>query len=77
MQLRNEHDLLGEFSDEVPGYINNDRIGDVLMDCSLRGILSDNIPICYEALIRKSIFPSDELSLVRMCADEVNKRLRC
>jgi hypothetical protein len=66
-QERNEHNLMRDFEDEIPGYLNNRRIGKVLEQLDLRpGVdqLSDNLLICYEALIRIGVFDARELALL-------------
>ncbi len=57
-QERNVHSLMGDFADEVPGYLHNRRIGDTLAALTIRpGVtaLADNVRICYEALISLGI----------------------
>jgi len=65
-QERNEHDLLRDFQDEVPGYLNNDRIRAVLERCVLdRGDVAGNLTQCYEALVAARLLPDAELPIVR------------
>ena len=63
-QQRNEHNLMKDFQDEVPGYLNNARIAEVLESLSLTGTPVDDIRNCYRALVEEAIFPEEELSLV-------------
>ena len=63
-QQRNEHNLMKDFEDEVPGYLNNDRIADILETLSLTGTPSVDLRTCYRALVEKAILPAKELSLV-------------
>ncbi len=66
-QERNEHDLMRDFADEVPGYLHNDRIRRALEDTSLTGgvgNLSRDLRRCYEALIALEVVGPDELALV-------------
>jgi hypothetical protein len=66
-QERNDHDLLRDFEDEIPGYLNNHRIADALAKVSLlpgRGHIPDNLRLCYEALIRLSVMGAGELTLL-------------
>jgi hypothetical protein len=68
IQRRNQHNLMRDFADEIPGYMRNDEIVKALEDVSLeRGAdaASDNLIRCYEALIRCEVFPAKELRLVR------------
>lgn len=67
IQDRNEHNLLRDFQDEVPGYINNARICTVLERLKLEtGVESvgANMRRCYEALVGEAIFPKKELRLI-------------
>ena len=63
-QQRNEHDLMKDFEDEVPGYLSNARIADVLDGLSLAGRPADDLRTCYSALIEENLFPEEELKLV-------------
>lgn len=73
-QERNEHNLLRDFSDEVPGYLKNDRIAAILEACTLTGSPGADLMTCYEALVRESILPAEELLLARAWVDAVEKR---
>ena len=67
VQLRNPHNLLRDFRDEVPGYLDNDRICTILNGCTLlpgEASVGDNLRACYRALVDASIIPGDELPLV-------------
>ena len=66
-QLRNPHNLIRDFKDEVPGYLENDRICQVLNDCKLTAgepHVGANLRVCYEALIAAKIISADEMPLV-------------
>jgi hypothetical protein len=66
-QVRNDHDLLLDFADEVPGYLHNEGIRKTLEDLNISGrpssIMSD-IRHCYEALVRLGVIASGELPLL-------------
>lgn len=67
VQERNEHRLLKDFEDEVPGYLNNAKICRILAGLRLKPgkkAVAENLLRCYEALIRETIFPAQELPLV-------------
>ena len=52
-QERNEHNLMRDFADEIPGYLHAGRIGETLEALSLRpGVeaIPDNLRHCYRAL---------------------------
>lgn len=63
-QERNEHNLLRDFSDEIPGYLNNERIVQALTDCPLQGEIRGDLRRCYEALVKLGVIPEKELELV-------------
>jgi hypothetical protein len=74
VQQRNVHNLMRDFKDEVPGYLENDRLVDVLIKLPLlHGAehLLENIFSCYEALVAAGFFPSEELKLVRAWVEDV------
>jgi Protein of unknown function, DUF288. len=66
-QERNEHNLLGDFADEVSGYLNNAKIAAALDALDLaQGAdhLEENMKLCYLELIRMGLVHSDEITLL-------------
>ncbi len=66
-QERNEHDLLRDFRDEVPGYLHNRRIGEVLEELAIAPGLEripENLRICYEALVKLGVIAGEEMKLL-------------
>lgn len=66
-QVRNEHSLLRDFRDEIPGYLNNAQIVDALMALPLsheRSEIGANLRRCYERLVEIDVVPHEELRLV-------------
>jgi hypothetical protein len=66
-QERNEHRLLTDFEDEVPGYLNNARIRSALESLSLptgEGSIADAMRLCYQKLIELTLIGSGELTLL-------------
>jgi hypothetical protein len=66
-QARNQHDLMRDFADEIPGYLRNAEICDTLSRLQLQaGLkhLGENLLICYEELVSKNVFDPKELKLV-------------
>lgn len=66
-QERNDHNLMRDFQDEVPGYLHNRAIADALAGLSIApGLerMADNLRICYETLVRLSLVDSKELRLL-------------
>jgi len=67
VQDRNEHDLMRDFSDEVPGYLNNRRIAEILEALPLEaggGSIGANLVHCYQALVEAEMLPEKELRLL-------------
>lgn len=66
-QERNEHNLMRDFRDEVPGYLHNKEIGDALGKLKLySGIdrLGENLLVCYEQLVVMKLIDRRELELI-------------
>ena len=73
-QERNEHDLMRDFRDEVPGYLNNSRICEALGNLSLRGgkdKIYDNLRVCYEKLVSLGVVEEAELELLEVWLSDV------
>lgn len=63
-QDRNEHDLMKDFEDEVSGYLNNDKIVEILSKLELKkgeNSVCENMLTCYNAIVSEGILPSVEL----------------
>jgi hypothetical protein len=74
VQHRNVHNLLRDFQDEVPGYLNNARIAERLGGLRLTpgpGAVADNLVRCYEDLVAGGILPHEELVLVRAWVEDL------
>jgi hypothetical protein len=66
-QERNEHDLMQDFADEVPGYLSNELIARELEALPLKGgtaHLCENLKLCYDKLIEKRWVSEGERDLV-------------
>ena len=66
-QERNEHNLMRDFRDEVPGYLNNSSLSEALEKLDLKsGVenLNDNLQICYEQMVRMELVGAQELDLL-------------
>lgn len=60
-QERNEHSLLRDFEQEIPGYLQNEKIRRVLEPLALdKADMIRNLNVCYEALIAEGILPAEE-----------------
>jgi len=76
-QERNEHNLLRDFQDEVPGYLHNDRMRVELEACRLDSKdLERNLVICYEKLTEGAFIPEKELPLLKQWCAAVNRVLQ-
>ena len=67
-QERNEHNLMRDFVDEVPGYLHNRRIGEGLERLKLAPgpeNLGDNLVRCYEEMVRLAVVGLEEMTLVK------------
>jgi hypothetical protein len=67
-QERNEHNLMRDFADEIPGYLNNRKIGESLSALKLQagvGQIGENLIRCYEEMVRLELMPEKEIPLVK------------
>jgi hypothetical protein len=76
VQRRNVHNLMNNFADEVPGYLANDRIVQLLeeqhLDSGVEAV-GGNLLRCYENLVRHGILPREELPLVKAWVGDLKK----
>jgi hypothetical protein len=66
-QERNEHNLMKDFSDEIPGYSNNTMICQLLQELNLPegpGRIAENMMLCYSKLTEKGFIGTGELRLL-------------
>jgi len=73
-QIRNEHNILSDFKEEVEGYLNIDKMIDILINLKLEnGIenLSKNLLLCYQALINQKFFDKKELNILKSWLQEI------
>ena len=67
LQQRNAHNLLRDFEEEIPAYLNNSRIVTILEKIQLSGkteAIAHNMHSCYEALASAGVLPGKEIPLV-------------
>ena len=75
-QKRNEHDLLNDFADEVPGYLNNAKIARALDALSLplgTEVLGSNMKVCYQKLIEMGLIQSEEMNLLEAWLSDLTR----
>lgn len=74
-QERNEHSLIRDFEQEVPGYLKNNKIKQLLENLHLKSgteNIGSNMFLCYEELIRHNIITdSKELQLLTAWLDDL------
>ena len=66
-QERNDHNLMRDFTDEVPGYLNNRAMGAALDELELTpgaAEIGENLRRCYEILIKNGWVGEQELPLL-------------
>ena len=78
-QDRNVHNVLRDFEQEVPGYLRNTRICEILDGTQLRGGESEtgaNLHRCYEALVSAGFVPASEMTIVEAWLSDLNQLTR-
>jgi hypothetical protein len=78
-QQRNVHNLMRDFEDEIPGYLNNLKICqqlDRLPLISGQDKIGTNLLICYEKLVQMHLVDAEELDLVQTWNDCVEELLK-
>ena len=67
VQIRNEHDLMRDFADEVPGYLGNAAIRHALEEVETRPgpeHMAGNLVRCYQRLVALGVVNAAELGLL-------------
>lgn len=75
-QERNMHNLMRDFSDEIPGYLNNKKIADTLAALSLKSgaaAIGDNLLKCYESMINLQLVGQQEFPLVEAWLSDLHE----
>jgi hypothetical protein len=78
-QERNVHNLMRDFEDEVPGYLNNSKICEELEGLELEsGVdkIGGNLRVCYEKLGEMGLVDARELDLLEVWNECVGELLR-
>ncbi len=73
-QERNKHDLLEDFANEMPGYLNNAKICNELADIHLKngiGNIFDSLFLCYKKLVERKYVREEELELLDSWIDDL------
>lgn len=66
-QERNEHSLITDFADEVPGYLHNTRIREMLCRLALpvgEAAIPEAMRLCYRGLVDLGVVGQEEIALL-------------
>ncbi|HYY96944.1 MAG TPA: STELLO glycosyltransferase family protein [Pyrinomonadaceae bacterium] len=77
-QERNEHDLMRDFRDEVPGYLQNSAIAEALGRLELKAGAPDipaNVRACYSKLVEMNLIDARELELLDAWMEDLGSAL--
>ncbi|MGD2093986.1 MAG: STELLO glycosyltransferase family protein [Phycisphaerales bacterium] len=75
-QVRNEHNLIRDFADEISGYLNNAKIMELLSNIDLLdgpNQIELNMRLCYEKLVAENIVPQNELHLLDLWLKDIER----
>lgn len=75
-QERNQHDLMRDFADEVPGYTRNKELVGILEKLNLSSephAVGQNLLRCYEPLVEAGFFAPGELDLVNAWLSDLKR----
>jgi hypothetical protein len=73
-QDRNDHNLLNDFKDEIPGYLHNNRIFNELKKLDLKKgkqHIPENLLVCYQKFIDLQLIEPEEISLLKAWIDDL------
>ena len=76
LQERNDHNLLHDFRDEVPGYLHNNTISEALGNLQLAPgveLTGRNLLACYEKLVEMNLIDRQELRLIAAWIDDLSQ----
>lgn len=75
-QNRNVHDLLRDFEQEVPGYLNNNKICEAVAALPLKSGVDNidaNLRMCYDRLVGMSLVGQAELKLLDIWLQDLGR----
>jgi hypothetical protein len=78
-QKRNEHNLMNDFKDEVPGYLKNRDIYESLQTLKLQpgtDSIFKNMRLCYERFVEMELVEEKELALLEIWQSEIKVLIR-
>jgi hypothetical protein len=77
-QERNDHNLMKDFEDEIPGYSNNFKICAELQKLQLKPgkeNIYDNLIACYQKLVDLKVIGKDEMPLLNAWIKDISRLL--
>ena len=77
-QERNDHNLIKDFEDEIPGYLNNKNICNILAGLDiLKGAekIGDNLLKCYKSLVEMNLIGTEEIPLLEAWINDMDNIL--
>ncbi len=75
-QERNQHNLMKDFEDEIPGYLNNAKICRELENLNIKGgkeNMLEDLRTCYTMLTEKGFVGKEEMALVDAWCEDISK----
>ena len=75
-QERNQHNLMKDFEDEIPGYLNNAKICKELESLNIKGgkeNMLEDLRTCYTMLTEKGFVGKEEMALVDAWCEDIKK----
>jgi len=75
-QERNQHNLMKDFADEIPGYLLNEKIQKILTETEIKSgtkHIPDAMRLCYGRLIEEKIFDVKEMEILEVWLKDLEK----
>ena len=77
-QDRNHHDLMRDFSEEVSGYLGNEKMVEILEGLNLKegegvSTIAENLITCYEAICSSGFIDEREIDHLKLFLDDLQK----
>jgi hypothetical protein len=77
IQNRNKHNLLNDFKEEIPVYLNSKKIVDISQKCTNKNIsVYDNLISVYKGLYKENLILKEELGVLKDWIIDVKKYAR-
>lgn len=78
-QNRNDHNLMNDFKEEVPMYLLDFKINEILQKIRLpKGVKNylNNLNLCYDTLIKNQIFHKDEKIFLKAWSNDIKRIIK-